>query len=280
MSYEDDPLVINFSRRFTESADGLTYREAGTRQTLRISWEEYSAAVERMRAYAHGAKVLGFVVSIGAGFLIFIRVSSGLGLGWFAGFALFLAGGMIRVISGAIGARLAIAPFRHRLLAEVREQRGWRRRGLIRGFLAAKLPPIILVIFVGLCILTAWVVHDHYRRLRVFAVGQKSEAQVTFSGKNRTHCQVDFLLKLNEKTFDGSITQCSIMDAHPTGSMIPVQYDPSDPGGVLAEGDSAWSSEAALPIMMWPMLLLIFFAGVVPQALGFAPRPRGRKIKR
>ncbi len=280
MSYEDDPVIVAYSRHFGEVEEGYSFRIAGTNYTLPVSESEWLQGLDRVRTYAGIAKVIGLGAAVAGLVVALWQFMQGAGMGGVA-VALFLGGGVVRAVASVIAIRLALAPFRRRVMVEVRDRRGWRRRGFVRGFRESSIPVLFPIAFVGMLVLAVWVVRDHHRRLDLLDHGATAQARVIFSGETTgrgSHCQVDFRFDLDERSYPGSTTQCTIRDAYPTGSMVPVRYDPSDPAGVMAQGDLTWNALVAVPIMLLPLLILTLLLGLAPSMLGYAPvRKRARR---
>lgn len=195
---------------------------------------------------------------------------------------LMASAGIVRFFASGLAMWVALRLFRRRLLAEVRGKRGWHRRGLYEGVRAAQVPWPIWLMYAGLALLTVWVVHDHHRRLDLFANGHQAQGQVAYSGtyRGRGSCQVEFELVLDQAKYRGASTQCKLRDAHPAGSMIAVRYDPAAPDGVLAEGDTGLNALVAFPILMWPIFVLMILFGLVPSVRGYAPVKGSRSQRR
>ncbi|OYW50866.1 MAG: hypothetical protein B7Y36_11485 [Novosphingobium sp. 28-62-57] len=62
------------------------------------------------------------------------------------------------------------------------------------------------------------------------------------------------------------------MERQNTGSLLPVRFDPTAPASVVAEGDSTWDALVVVPILMWPILLIVFVFGWLPFVVGYEPR--------
>lgn len=273
MAYEEDPVVVAFSRRFEETSSGYAFRLAGTDFTLSVSDDEYLSGLYRAQSFASFAKFCTIAISVAALSSMLIPVMQGRWSWW--ALLLFASGAITSITGSSLALWLAWRPFRKRLLREVREKRGWKRRGLFAGARASGIPPIIAAIAAGMVLLTAWVLKDHNRRVNLLAAGQHAVANVTFSGflsGRSSHCQVDFALSYAGDTYKGSTTQCHIMESYKVGKALPVRFDPASPAGVIAEGDTTWDALVAVPILMWPILLLIIIFGYLPFAFGFEPR--------
>lgn len=273
MAYEDDPIVIAFARCFREDDGEFVYKTAGTDYTLRVSEDDYFTALSRVRTYAASAKVLGLCISIaGLAVLLMQLMQNRLS---FSSIPIFLAGGIARASASALAIWLGLLPFQTRVRAEVSKRRGWKRRGFIGGLRAANIPLGFWLAASAVLATTIWVWTEHDRRTNVLNNGQPAKANVTYSGTmtgRNTHCQLDFVLLLNNAIYPGATTQCSLRDAYRVGAKIPVRYDPSSPEGVIAEGDGKWPALVAIPVLMWPLIGLTLIFGLVPMMLGFAPK--------
>lgn len=273
MAYEDDPVVIAYSRAFRETRSGYAFKFTGTNFTLAVSEDEYIAGLYRAQSFASFAKFCTIAISVAALSSILIPVMQGQWSWW--SLILFASGAMTSITGSSVALWLAWRPFRRRLLREVQEKRGWKRRGIFAGAKASGLPPVIAAITVGMVLLTVWVFNDHSRRVDLLQSGRRGVAKVTFSGivsGRSRHCQVDFTFTYSDAKYENSTTQCAIMERYKSGGYLRVRYDPASPAGVIAEGDTTWDALVAVPILMWPILLLIIIFGYVPFAFGFEPR--------
>ena len=170
---------------------------AGTKFSLRIGEDEYFSAVNRVRNYADLAKYLGLGVSIAALIQLLFQLMQNKLSGWSV--VLFLAGGAVRASASAIALWLGLRPFRAAIRHEVRDRRGWKRRGLVKGLKASKIPLLFWICAAGALWTSMWVWTEHNRRVAVLSGGQRGYAKVIFSGEKsgrNSHCQLDFSFQI------------------------------------------------------------------------------------
>lgn len=74
-------------------------------------------------------------------------------------------------------------------------------------------------------------------------------------GPKRT-CVVDYTYRWEGKEYEGGLTKCAVMNAHPVGSTLPVRVDPHRPDRSIEPGQSPWPEAAVLWIVTTPLLLI------------------------
>jgi hypothetical protein len=251
--------VDDFMRAFTYDDDGKWhFKTRDMTVPLVVTEDQVNQAEETFRTRFKIATAASWTIILGGGAWVYMQV----------------------LVNGRYWTMLAILPalylsFVGYFWANMSTTRALRRRLLDLNVSTlrkatgpkppwAKLPPRkVIVQQLGLCWvifaffsgLSAWMYRNNVRALHGRAV-----AATVIEPSSKQQCQVAYEYMWKGQRYKDRLVSCPVLNAHPVGSELLVRVDPERPGHSIEPNQSPWPPEAAIPMLLGPLLIVVTVA--------------------